>query len=147
MSHHSHPLRIRFIPTANALTTIRGSFKALREGVATEGQWNSLAAMIAVALSIGDKGTVRGLRGHFEAAETALTSVKLRALAAGQWVPTALRYDELDAITNGVDLHEFQLYQVKKHEAIAAPTLRTSRFSGNTGRALTVRENTQGAYA
>lgn len=159
MSRGRPPRRVRFAPTCNVLgrvvlrvtkltehelehvlTPARDSFKALREGVATELQWSILAGAVELALAIEDKGIVRGMRGHIRAAEDALHGIKLRAMATGRWEPTALYYRELDDLDEVIFLHEHQLRQLSSAEAVKALELATGRVMGDGGRVLDVRQ-------
>lgn len=95
---------------------IKAALVAMREGQATELDWQHLVTCAAIGLSIDTKGVVRGLFEHFTTADLALERVAARFRAAGQWKPTALWFDELDAITTMVELHEFQIKQLSAKE-------------------------------
>lgn len=155
MSHGRPPRRQRYAPTPHMmslvlrqvtrLTThelgqvlgpVDASMTALREGVATELQWSILASTVEVAIAVEDKGAVRGLRGHLEAAERALQGIKLRAMASGEWHPTALYYQELDDVKAAVELHRFQLEQLSSAEAIKALDLAKGRVRAAGGRVI-----------
>lgn len=120
----------------HVLGPIEASMTALREGVATELQWSILASAVEIALAVEDKGTVRGLRGHLEAAERALQGIKLRAMATGEWRATALYYQELDDVKAAVELHRFQLEQLSSAEAIKALDLARGRVRSAGGRVI-----------
>jgi hypothetical protein len=158
MSHGRPPRRVRFTPTphtiglvvrkvtkltahelAQVLGPIEASLTALREGVATELQWSILASSVEIAIAIEDKGVVRGMRGHLEAAERALQGVKLRAMATSEWVPTALYYQELDDVKAAVELHRFQLEQLSSAEAVKAIDLAKGRVRAAGGRVIEAR--------
>ena len=155
MSHGRPPRRQRYAPTPNTMSLvlhrvtrltaqelshvlgpIETSMTALREGVATEMQWSILASAVEIALAVEDKGTVRGLRGHLEAAERALQGIKLRAMASGEWRHTALYYQELDDVKAAVELHRFQLEQLSSAEAIKALDLAKGRVRAAGGRVI-----------
>jgi hypothetical protein len=155
MSHGRPPRRQRYAPTAHTmslvlrqvtrLTThelgqvlgpVDASMTALREGVATELQWSILASTVEIAIAVEDKGAVRGLRGHLVAAERALQGIKLRAMATGEWRPTALYYQELDDVKAAVELHRFQLEQLSSAEAIKALDLAKGRVRAAGGRVI-----------
>jgi hypothetical protein len=99
---------------------INEALTALREGRATEMNWKYLVTAIGIGLSIEHKGVVRGLKEHLMAADNALATVALRCRATGQWRPTALWFDELDAIKLGVELYEYQVRQLSAKEYAAA---------------------------
>jgi hypothetical protein len=99
---------------------IRGAFTALREGVASELQWAILASSVNVAMTIENQGVVRGLVAHLKAAEQALHEIHKRAIAAGTWKPTALYWQEIDALDEFLPLHKFQLEQLSQGEVIKA---------------------------
>ena len=155
MSHGRPPRRVRFLPTPHTmhlvvrqvtrltaaelgqvLGPIEASMKALREGVASELDWSMLASAVEIAIAVEDKGVVRGMRGHLEAAERALQGIKLRAMATGEWVPTALYYQELDDVKAAVELHRFQLEQLSSAEATKALDLATGRVRAAGGRVI-----------
>jgi hypothetical protein len=102
------------------LAPIRDGFTALREGVASELQWAVVASSVNVALTIENQGVVTGLAAHLQAAEQALKQIRLRAMATGHWKPTALYWQEIDAIDEFVPLHKFQLEQLSTGEVIRA---------------------------
>jgi hypothetical protein len=102
------------------LGPIRAAFKALREGVATELQWSVLASSVNVAMTIENQGVITGLGAHFKAAEQALQQIYLRAMDAGEWKPTAMYWQEIDAVDEFVPLHKFQLEQLSRGEVIRA---------------------------
>ena len=95
---------------------VREAFKALRQGVATHWQWKQMASAVAIGLSIEHKGVVRGLTGHLQAADQALSIIKARATRLGAWNPTPLWFDELDALDNFVHVHEFQVRTLSSGE-------------------------------
>ncbi|QHI99335.1 hypothetical protein GT347_15935 [Xylophilus rhododendri] len=98
------------------LEPVRAGFKALREGVANEGQWTHVVSVMNIADTIELQGVVRGARAHIQAAQLALAEIRMRAMASGHWKPTALYYQELDNIDAGVDLFAFQLSQLSHGE-------------------------------
>lgn len=116
------------------LDAIKHAFKALREGVATERQWSILAGTLDVALAVERQGVVRGLHGHLIAAEQALQTVYNRAMLSTGWRPSALHYQELDAIHTFVDLHAYQVKQLSRAEYLAAirSAQARNRHLGNT---------------
>lgn len=111
-----------FTPTelANVMEPTKLCLKALREGVATEDQWIELGAAVEIALSIEDKGIVRGLRGHIEQAQATLLVVYDRAMQTGKWKATALHFDELDHVSELIRLLEYQLEKTDSNEVMAA---------------------------
>lgn len=155
MSHGRPPRRVRFAPTPHTmnlvvrqvtrltayelgqvLSPIESSMTALREGVASELDWQMLASAVELALAVEDKGVIRGMRGHLEAAEHALHGIKLRAMASGEWIPTPLYYQELDDVKAAVELHRFQLEQLSSAEATKALDLATGRVRAAGGRVI-----------
>lgn len=155
MSHGRPPRRVRFAPTPHTMSLvvrkvtrltahelgqvlgpIESSLTALREGVASELQWSILASSVEIAIAIEDKGQVRGLREHLEAAERALQGIKLRAMATGEWLATSLYYQELDDVKAAVELHRFQLEQLSSTEAVKAIDLAKGRVRAAGGRVI-----------
>ena len=94
------------------LRPTRPALVALREGVATEQQWHTLASAVVTALAIDGRGVVRGMRGHLVLAEQALAGIRLRAMDTGTWCPTPLYLQEIDDVTEALRLHEYQLEQM-----------------------------------
>lgn len=94
------------------LRPTRPALVALREGVATEQQWHTLASAVETALAIDSRGVVKGLRGHLLLGEQALAGIRLRAMDSGTWCPTPLYLQELDDVTEALRLHEYQLEQM-----------------------------------
>jgi len=121
--------------TRTLLPAMQG-FKALREGVATHEHWAGVASAINVALAIEAQGVVKGLREHFEAAERALHAVYVRVCdhpGGDTWGrATALYFDEIAAIRQGIELHDFQLQQlsVKELHAAREQAIRDIRAAG-----------------
>lgn len=104
--------RARTVPTtaiAVAMSSIVSSFKALREGVATESQWHILAGSVELSLAIERQGTVLGLAGHLTAAEAALVGIKRRAMERGTWRPVQPHWQEIEDVETFVALHTHQL--------------------------------------
>lgn len=101
---------------AEIMTPLRGCVTKLREGVATEDQHTVVRTHVMLALAIEHSRIVRGLREHLEAGQAALAAVHARAMVTGVWQPVPLCFDELDAIAEAVDLHEFQLQQLSAGE-------------------------------
>lgn len=104
----------------DVLQPIAQCVKALREGVATEGQWAIAAGAVQMAISIERQGVVRGMVEHWASAERALQGIYRRAMAAGEWKATALYYQELDALRDFLSLHTFQIRQLGRREFIRA---------------------------
>ena len=90
--------------------------KAMREGVATAGDWGIVAGSLDMAIAIERGGVVRGLMGHFEAFQRVLQTIHDRAMATGQWQRTSLQHYELDALKEFIDLHIYQLKQLSRSE-------------------------------
>jgi hypothetical protein len=89
---------------------------AMREGVATAGDWGVIAGALDMSIAIERGGIVRGLMGHFEASQRVLQTIHDRAMATGQWQRTALWYYELDELATFIDLHTYQLGQLSRGE-------------------------------
>lgn len=101
---------------ASIMEPVRACETALRQGVATQMQWEILQTTVMAASSIEKSRIVRGLSEHIASATAAIDTIGQRAQLTGAWKPTALHYQELDAITTIVDLHEFQLNQLSAGE-------------------------------
>lgn len=102
------------------LQPIHQAHKSMREGVVTAQQFGLLAGCLDVAVAIEHLGVVRGLRGHLDAADVALQKIYARSDLDDGWKPTALYWDELDALQTFVDLHVYQINQLSRGEYIAA---------------------------
>ena len=90
------------------LAPLRNSHAALRQGRATELNWSVLAGSLAMSMTIEQQGVVRGLQEHLVTAEAALQTIFDRAKAGDTWKPTALWFNELDAIGEFVRLYAYK---------------------------------------
>lgn len=119
---------------ASIMGPMRACLKAVREGVATQLQFEVLQSSMVIAEAIEHSGIVRGLAGHIASALQACTAIEARALTSGAWVQTALHFYELDALTTAVDMHEYQLQQLSAGELhrIVAQTMARTASSGGT---------------
>lgn len=122
------------------LNMLRQAAQAWREGVATELQWSIIAGAVDVAKAIEHQGIVRGLSEHLNTATQALQAVYDRAMASGQWKPTALHYYELDAVQTFVDLHTFQVNQLGRAEFLAAVDAAQAHIKANGDKVTLVRD-------
>ncbi|WP_310626700.1 hypothetical protein [Limnohabitans sp.] len=111
--------------------------KHLREGVATEMDWCVLASSINIALQIESQGVVRGLAEHLHSAEKALQTIAQRASITGTWIPTALYYQELDAVSTGVELYQYQCEQLSAAEFKRAINAAVGEIRSTGGRVIT----------
>ncbi|MDH4449913.1 MAG: hypothetical protein QE265_04885 [Rhodoferax sp.] len=107
---------------AQVLGYLRTAAKALREGVATEYQWSIVAGSASVALAIERQGVVRGLKDHLTSIERTLQQIYDRAILQGngRWIRVTLRFNEIDALHDLVDLHTFQMDQLGRAEFLRA---------------------------
>lgn len=122
------------------LHVVHIAHKALREGVASEQQWSVLAGCLDIAKAIERQGVVRGLSEHLASAEASLQAIYTRAHAGPSWRPTALHYQELDAVQTFVDLHAFQLRQLARTEYLKAIASALGAVRGGGGQATLVRD-------
>jgi hypothetical protein len=104
----------------DVLQPIAQCIKALREGVATEGQWAIAAGAVQMAMAIERQGIVRGLAEDLADAERALQSIYRRATATGEWKSTALYHQEINDLHTFLNLHTFQLRQLGRREFLRA---------------------------
>lgn len=102
------------------LGMLNAAIKALREGQATEDQWSVVAGSVTVAMAIEHQGIVRGLKEPLMTADDALQTIYARATATGQWTRVTLYFHELDAISQFVELHTFQVNQLGRAEFLKA---------------------------
>ena len=119
---------------ASIMAPMRDCLKAVREGVATQLQFEVLQSSMVIAQAIERSGIVRGLAGHIASALQACTAIEARALTSGAWRQTALYFQELDALATAVDMHEFQLQQLSAGELqriVAQTVARTASSGGN----------------
>lgn len=148
MSGHK-PRRPRWLPTGHTmaialnlaakpdpadieqiLQAITDAVRALREGVASEHQWSIVAGSVDVARAIERQGVVRGLHEHLDSADSALKSIRTRALSTGRWAPTLLHYFEIDAMQAFIGLHTFQTRQLSRAEYRRAIDSATGEIRG-----------------
>lgn len=111
-----HATRLTDPEIASIMAPIRTCETALRCGVATQMQWQILESTVKVAGGIEKSRIVRGLSEHIASATAAIDAIGQRAQLTGAWKPTALHYQELDAISTMVDLHDYQLRQLSAGE-------------------------------
>ena len=119
------------------MTPMRACLKAVREGVATQMQFEVLQSSMVIAEAIEHSGIVRGLADHIASALQACSAIEARALTSGAWQQTALYFQELDALATAVDLHEYQLQQLSSgelHRIVQQTMTRTASTGGNVVR-------------
>lgn len=118
---------------AETMAPLRQAFAHISEGVATHNEYVVLHSIMQIAQEIERTGIVRGLQGHISAALQACKSYQARSGHADNWQPSTLEFDELDALREMVDLHEFQLKQLtarEVHEAARRLIARTQSEGG-----------------
>lgn len=155
MSHGRPPRRQRWAPSTETLAIARhnaqllsqanrddilqplqAAFTALREGVATELQWATIAGNVALSIAIEELGVVRGLMGHLTAADLALAGINRRAMASGCWKATALYYEEIDNIREGISLYRYQLTKLSRGEYLQAVDKAEANVRSRGGRVV-----------
>lgn len=104
------------------LRPLRDAVKALREGVATELQWSIAAGGVSVAQAIERQGIVRGLHEHIKTTEKVLQNIYDRALCigGGRYIRATLYFNEIDTLSDFLELHTFQVNQLGRAEMLAA---------------------------
>lgn len=147
---------------ATIIEPARNALVAMREGRATEREWLELACTVTMALSIEAQGVVRGLIEHLTSADNALTAIAERANQPTGWKPTALYFNEIEAVATLVSLFAFQLGNLSGAEfedAHRASLSRNIQAGGTLGEASrlslsrlaklsqTVRTTATGAHA
>jgi hypothetical protein len=132
---------------ASIMDPTRQCLKLVREGVATQLQFEVLQSTIVIAEAIEKSGIVRGLADHLASALQACTAIEARALAGGAWRQTALYFQELDALATAVDLHEYQLQQLSARELHRIVQQAMSRVSSSGGNVVRVSETDLAAMA
>lgn len=114
--------------------------QALREGVATELQWSTVAGAVDLSKAVERQGIVRGLVEHLNTTQDAMQSVYDRAMGTGTWQPPALWFQERDAIANFMDLHAFQIAQLSRAEFVKALDAATADIKRSGHRVQVVRD-------
>ena len=119
---------------ASVMNPVRQCLKLVREGVATQLQFQVLQSTMVIAEAIEHSGIVRGLADHIASALQACAAIEARALTSGAWRQTALYFHELDALATAVDMHEYQLQQLSAGELqrIVQQTIARTASSGGT---------------
>lgn len=125
---------------ASIMTPMRACLKAVREGVATQMQFEVLQSSMVIAEAIEHSGIVRGLADHIASALQACSAIEARALTSGAWRQTALYFQELDALATAVDLHEYQLQQLSAGELHRIVQQTMARTANTGGRVVRVSE-------
>lgn len=108
------------------LKPFRACVRALREGVATELQWGIVSGAVAMCRAVEKIGIMRGITGHLQLADEALDAIYNRAKRTGTWKPTALYYQELDALRDLCDIHAHQVNEMCRSEFEIAIKLATN---------------------
>jgi hypothetical protein len=129
---------------AEVMAPITSSFKAMREGVATEDEWAVLAGTVELGLAIERQGVVKGLQGHLQAAEQSLAAIQRRAMASGAWKPTALYYQEIEALDTFTWLHKTQLENLSGGEWRQAHDRAVAMVLSARGRVVNITELANG---
>ena len=122
---------------ASIMEPMRACLKAVREGVATQLQFEVLQSSMIIAEAIEHSGIVRGLADHIASALQACSAIEARGLTSGAWQQTELEFTELDALATAVDLHEYQLQQLSAgelHRIVQQTMARTASSGGNVVR-------------
>ncbi len=122
---------------ASIMEPVMQAHKHLREGVATEMDWCVLCSSINIARRIEKQGVVRGLAEHLHSAEQALQTIEVRANRTGTWTPTALYYQELDAVSTGIELYQYQCEQLSAAELKRAIAAAVGEIRSTGGRVIT----------
>ena len=135
-------LHTRLTPAkvAECMAPLRACFLALREARATHTQWLVINTHFLISQEIEKQGIVRGLQGHITAALAACQSYASRSGDESHWKPSALYFNELDAISCMLDMHQFQIEQLSAHELQTATKRMTARILTQGGQAF-VAEN------
>lgn len=121
---------------ATIMAPVHQAYKALREGVATELQWAHLVSAMNIADGIAHTSPVRGTHGHILLAQLALDGIKDRAMCTGAWLATALHYQELDHLRDGIDIYQHQLAHISRGEYHSAEDYATAEVLSTGGVAL-----------
>lgn len=111
------------ISQADRVLVMQPSLKAvesLRKGQCTHRQWAAMRAAIEVAQGIESQGVIKGLQAHLDSASQALNAIYERSIQSDGWTSGAVYAHELNAITEAVRLHKFQLDQLGRGELIDA---------------------------
>lgn len=122
---------------AEVMAPAHQCLKLVREGVATQLQFEVLQSTMLIAEAIEHSGIVRGLADHIASALQACSAIEARALTSGAWQQTELAFTELDALATAVDLHEYQLQQLSAgelHRIVQQTMARTASTGGNVVR-------------
>lgn len=98
------------------LQPIREAMDALRKGVCTPGQMIQLGVCCQMAMTIENKGIVRGLRQQISEADQALYNIDQRAHATGRWVSPTCYGHELVTVDSLVTFYAFQISQLSAKE-------------------------------
>lgn len=130
---------------APLLRLVRKPVVSLRQGVATELEWSIVSGAVQVARAIEAMRIVRGLTGYLDSADAALDGIYKRAMAQGAWHPTALYFQELDAVQTFAELYTYQMNQLSRAEILQASALaqRLNKQAGNTTTVATTEEMTE----
>lgn len=132
---------------AELMKPLRECADRVRAGVASEVQHEMLHSALQIAECIEASGIVRGLREHISSALQASQAIRDRAMSTGTWRPTALYFNELDAIREALDLHVYQLEQLSAGELQHIVAKLKVRTASAGGRVIQVTEKDLGLLA
>ena len=118
------------------LASIREAFRALREGVAIEWEWMVVVSTANISAAIEHQGVVAGLHLHIKLMQDALQAIGSRAMETGEWRPTALYFQEIDAIREGIHNFDFQVRQLSAGEYCSAQAYAIAEVRSTGGQVI-----------
>jgi hypothetical protein len=124
------------------LKTSAAAAKSLREGVATQLEWSILSGSVELARAVQKMGIVRGMTEHLDSADAALKAIRKRCTEQPTWKPTALYFQELDAMQAFMSLHARIVNELGRAEFTRALNIAQSNIT-NQGNTVQVERNTQ----
>lgn len=93
----------------DTISILRAIVKRLGRGSATDLMLEAITTSLLISQEIERSGPVRGLSHELYVCDVALTSIKQRAMATGQWQSPTLYAQELQTLHDFLHWHETQL--------------------------------------
>lgn len=131
-------VRAELLPMARA-------HDAMRKATSTRLDWLLLCTAVNHATAMSDMGIVKVPGNQLQAAEDVLTNIEQQCQRTdGTWAPTALRHNELSALTDLLNIYSVMVREVYRNEWTEVQRKAIARVESAGGDVLTVVEVVNG---
>lgn len=121
------------------------AYDAMRKATSTRLDWLLLCTAINHANAMSDMGMVKVPGNQLQAAEDVLTDIERQCQQPdGGWAPTALRHNELAALTDLLNIYSVMVREVYRNEWAEVQRKAIARVESAGGDVLTVVEVVNG---